>query len=47
MECVMNNFGVFMNEVTKFFIEQVKDVYMIIQICSSEEVCGGILAGVF
>ena len=37
-EVVMNPFWVFMNEATKVFLKRVKDVCIIVQIHSSEEV---------
>ena len=47
MEGMMNPFEDFMNEVTKCFLEKVKDVCMIVKIFSSEEVYDGSLVRIF
>ena len=43
----MKKFPGFMNETTKFFLEQVKDVCIIVKMLSSKEVYDGRLARIF
>ena len=47
MEGVMKPFLGFMNEVKNVFLEQVKDVCMVVQRFSSEEVYDGRFPGMF